>query len=357
MRTAIILSGFFFGCNADFQSTVDEDKALVAEDACESIARTLSPASAGLTNFFYRDDIVFSVTDGADTATISLTDSSGVSIEGETWVDDRVAADEPLRVVFTPTDALHANTAYSATLAYCAGNPTVDFTTSELGTPIDGLERISGAVFSMDMSAAKVVQPSGVAQVLLTLLDNDLALRVDGATDDTLDIAVASVRVDDGLQDTCTPTLDFSMPGNFAQAPAFEVGPIDVPFDLAGNTVMLYDAHSSATFASNGTHFAGGRMSGAVDARDVVVALAGQGVLPSENPEALCDLLGDHSLGCSPCRDGEEYCLYLEVADIQGEKTEVYIEDIDSVDCHADCEDSCENETCEIAEEFAVCAG
>jgi len=356
MRLAIILSGLFFGCNNDFHSTTGEDKALVTTEACESIARTLSPASAGQTNFFYRDNIVFSVTDGADTALISVTDSTGASIDGETWVDDRVAADEPLRVVFTPNAPLQASTDYSATLDYCAGSPSVDFRTSDLGTPIDGLERIDGAVYSMDMSAAKVVQPSGVAQVLLTLLDNDLALRVDGATDDTLSLAVASVRVEDGRQDTCTPTLDFSMPGNFTQAPAFEVGPIDVPFDLAGYTVMLYDAHSSATFASNGIRFAGGRMSGAVDARDVVVALAGQGVLPSEDPEALCDLLGEHSLGCSPCRDGEEYCLYLEVADIEGEKTELYIEDIDSVDCHVDCEDSCENDTCEIAEEFEVCA-
>ena len=356
MRTILFPSLLMFGCNTAFDSSETATDAYT-EPACSAIARTVSPASSGQTNFFYRNDIAFSVTNGADDASIELIDGNGEPIEGSLWVDNRVPEGEPVLVRFTPDEPLRAQTDYTATLNYCAGTPSVSFRTSELGTALEAPDQIAGQTYTMDLSAAKVVQPSGAAQVLLTLLDNDLALQVDGVDGDTLDITVAPTRTADGEQDTCKPTLDFAMPGNFAEAPAFEVGPADVPFNVAGYTVWLYDAFSSATFASDGSFFAGGRMSGAVDARDVVVALDGRGVLPSNDPAALCSLLANHNLGCTPCRDGEPFCLALEVANIEGKQTDLFVEPIDAMDCHEDCATSCDNDECEIADEFEVCFG
>ncbi len=358
MRSILFTSGLLIGCNTGFK-----DPALApglgpdagTEESCDAIARTISPASAGQSNFFYRNDVAFSVTSGAETASIHLVSSDGTLVTGSTWIDDRVAEDEPELVRFTPDEPLKAQTDYTATLDYCAGTPSVTFRTSELGSALEAPDRIEGFTYTMDLSSAKVVQPSGAAQVLLTLLNNDLALQVESVDNDTLDITVAPTRTSDGEQNTCSPSLDFSMPGNFAEAPAFEVGPVDVPFDVAGYTVMLYDGYSSATFASDGSFFAGGKMSGFMDARDVVIALEGRGVLPSEDPDAFCDLLANHNMGCTACADGEEYCLSLEVADIRGEQTDLTLEPIDETDCHEDCENSCDNDECDIADEFEVC--
>lgn len=353
MRFIFISALVSLGCGTSDAPSVPA----VEPASCDAIARTVSPASAGQTNFYYRSDIAFSVTAGAETAEIALTDATGNPVEGEVWVDNRVAPDEPMIVRFTPDEPLQAATDYTATLTYCAGSPSVDFRTSTLGSALEAPGKIEGQTYVMDMSAAKVVQPSGAAQVLLTMLDNDLSLQVDRVDGDTLEITVAETRTSDGEQDTCKPTLDFSMPGNFAEAPAFDVGPVDVPFNVAGYTVFLYDAYSSATFAPDGTFFAGGLMSGFVDARDVVEALEGRGVLPSEDPATLCELLGNYNVGCTACQDGEPLCLELQVANIEGKLSDLVVEPVLEADCHELCEASCANAECDLGNDLPVCDG
>ena len=360
MRSIATIFCMTVGCNVGFQTganpeagSADADGSFV--EPCEAIARTVSPASAGQSNFFYRDNIVFSVTEGADTATIHLVDGFGEVVEGTTWVDGRVAEDSPLLVVFTPEAPLAVSSDFTATLDYCAGAPSISFHTSSLGTALDTQDVLLDQTFTVDLSEARVEQPDGAAQVLLSLLDNDLALQVNGLEGDTLDVTVAATRASDGEQDSCTPTLDFHMPGNFAEAPAFMLGPMDIPFNVVGYTIVLYDSYASATFAADGSFFAGGRMAGSLDARDVVDALAGHGVLPSENPDALCSLLSGQNMVCSTCRDGEEYCLNIEISDVMGRQSTLDLRTVDHIDCDEDCDASCDNSECDLAEEFPIC--
>jgi len=98
-------------------------------------------------------------------------------------------------------------------------------------------------------------------------------------------------------------------------------------------------------------------MAGSLDARDVVDALAGRSVLPSEDPEALCSLLSDQNMACNACRDGEEYCLYLEIADVRGSPANLNLRIVDDIDCNEDCAASCDNSECENADEFPICEG
>jgi hypothetical protein len=362
MRSIATIFCMTIGCNVGFQTGANPDADWADADGsfvepCEAIARTVSPASGGQVNFFHRDDIVFSVTDGADTATIHLVDGFGEPVEGTTWVDDRVAKDSPLLVVFTPESPLAVSSDFIATLDYCAGTPSISFHTSSLGTALDTQDVLLDQTFTIDLSQAKVEQPDGAAQVLLSLLDNDLALQVNGLEGDTLDITVAATTASDGEQDSCTPTLDFNMPGNFAEAPAFMLGPMDIPFNVAGYTLMLYDSYASATFAADGSFFAGGQMAGSLDARDVVDALAGYGVLPSDNPDALCLLLGQQNLACGTCRDGEEYCLHIEISDVMGSQSNLDLRTLSAIDCDEDCAASCDNSECQLAEDFPICEG
>jgi hypothetical protein len=351
------------GCNSQFEPTapnVAVDAASSEEPSealspCVATAATISPASDGQTNFFYRDDIVFTVTDGAVDARIEVTDETGAVVSGMNWVDNQVAEGDPLQIVFTPDTPLDANRDYMATLVYCGGEPSVSFRTSSLGTQIQDPALIEGWTYTMNMSEAKVLKPGSSAQAILSLLDNDLALQIDSVSGDTLDFVFAATDAVTGEQDTCHPSISIGMPGNFAEAPHFEVGPNDVPFTLAGYTVTFYDAIASATFASNGNHFAGGRLSGAVDARDVVDALSGRGVLPADDAAALCDSLANLNMSCGTCRDGEPLCLYLEIANISGEQSEMILDPVDQNDCHEDCEASCDNAACDAADAFPIC--
>jgi len=363
----LLLTSLFIGCGStttanitdrpDPQDAPEEEDNTTSDnaDSCNAIATTLSPASDGQSDFFYRDTVMFSVTEGAEDAEINLTDASGQRIEGYTFINDEVEEGEPLRVVFTPDTPLQANTDYVAELDYCGGTPKVSFRTSDLGTQIQDPALLKGWTYIMDISKARVTKPSSAAQALLTLLDNDLSLQVDDVEGDTLDITVAAANTETGEQDICVPSIDFNVPGNFAEAPNFLVGPVDVPFTLAGYSVTLYDGVSSATFASNGSYFAGGRLAGAVDARDIVIALSGKDVLPVEDPGALCDILAGANMPCEPCDDGEAYCLNLEIDRISGTRTDEYLESIEQRNCHEDCEASCDNSECSAVSEFDVC--
>ena len=366
MRARLVLAGLIIsGCGSTTSTTVTEPRDAAAGmddenpaggiDSCDAIATTLAPASDGQSDFYYRDSIMFSVTEGAENAEIYLYDDDGEPVEGTTYINNQVPEGEPLRVVFEPREALQSNSDYKATLDFCGGAPSVAFRTSDLGTQVEDPALLKGWTYVMDLSKARVTKPSSAAQALLTLLDNDLSLQIDNVSGDTLDITVAASDAETGEQDTCVPSLGFNMPGNFAEAPSFKVGPIDVPFTLAGYQVVLYDGTSSATFASNGNYFAGGRLAGAVDARDIVEALAGKDVLPAEEPNALCDILAGANMPCEPCRDGEPYCLNLEVDSISGERSEVYLDRIEESDCHEDCLTSCDNNECDAADAFEVC--
>ena len=359
IQTIILLSTI--GCNSGFNdasteaSTTAATADTVSLTPCNATATTIAPASDGQTNFFYRDDIVFTVTDGAFDAQVELTLEDGTPVEGTTWIDDQVEDGAPLQVIFTPDVPLMSSTDYSAQLVYCGGSPSVSFSTSALGDQIQDPDLLTGWTYTMDLSAAKVVKPGSTAQAMLTLLDNDLALQVNAVEGDTLNITIAATDAASGEQDMCLPSLELGMAGNFSEAPSFALGPVDVPFTLAGYTVMLYDTTATATFASNGTYFAGGRLSGSLDARDVVTALAGRGVLPAETPEALCDILANVKLPCDSCRDGEDFCLNLEAANISGEQTLETLNPVEASNCHEDCATSCENDACDQADDFPVC--
>jgi len=355
LTTALLISACGGETTANTADDVASETDVSVPGSCSGIATTLAPASDGQSDFYYRDSVVFSVTEGADSAEIRLTDSAGDEVTGETYVDDQVGEDEPLRVVFSPDRPLRSNSDYVAHLDFCGGSPSVNFRTSDLGTQVEDPDLLQGWTYVMDLSQARVVKPGTTAQALLTLLDNDLSLQIDNVSGDTLDITVAATDTETGLQDTCVPSLSFNMPGNFADAPSFKVGPIDVPFTLAGYTVVLYDGQSSATFASTGKYFAGGRLAGAVDARDIVAALSGRSVLPAEDPEALCDILAGANMPCEPCRDGERYCLNLEVDQISGVRSDEYLEPVNTANCHEDCATSCDNDECLNADDFAVC--
>jgi hypothetical protein len=363
MYTNLTMIGLLIGgCNSNFQAGKSELTAPTEavptqnSDVCEATVRTISPASDGQANFYFRDNVVFSASEGADTAQIQLSTTDGGIVDGSTWIDDQVEDGEDLRVVFTPDEPLAPGTQYTATLDYCGGQPSVVFQTSQLGTPIENPNALSGGTYTMDLSQARVVKPGITAQALLTLVDNHLALQVNSASDDTLDITIAPTDAQTGFQDTCIPSLHANMPNNFEARPTFMVGPVDVPFTLAGYSMRLYDSTAAATFAADGSFFAGGTIAGSLDARDVVMALSGRGVLPSESPEALCEIIGNAKLPCTACSDGEPYCLYLEVNEVSGHRSFNDLESVAQTNCHVDCLESCDNEECDSADEFAVCS-
>jgi hypothetical protein len=360
MRTVIIaLLPLALACETQTNvlnenTTPDTDPVIDTPD-CDGMARVLSPASDGQSDFYFRDDIAFEINQGEEEAEITLADAQGEPVPGTTWLDVVVLTEGWTRLVFTPDGPLAPSTGHTATLSYCGGSPTVDFSTSALGTPVHSPEVISGRTYEINLSAARVTQPSQVAQALLSLVDHSLMVFVDHADLNGLDLTIAAADKITGIQDTCIPTLNMEVEGDLSGPPTFSVGPVDFEFDLAGYGVTLFDATIDATFAADGSYFAGGHLSGTLDARDIVDALAGRDVLPIEDADAICEVISQVGLECTPCADGAVLCLNIEVEQIKGELTEHPIEVVSDFDCHEGCEDACENEECTTADQFEVC--
>jgi len=357
--TLIALIPLALACGTDTTQLSNTDgssmEPTVQTPDCDGMARVLSPVSDGQSDFYFLDDIAFEVNKGEDEAVIVVVDADGETVSGSTWLDTVAQQDSWLRVVFTPEAPLLPSTRYTATLNYCGGSPAVEFSTSSLGTPLESLEDMEGRTFAIDLSEARITRPSQVAQALLALVDHDLLVQVDAATDSSLDLTMGAANKTSGAQDSCIPTLSLQVDRDYSSSPTLDLGPVDVDFSLAGYTITLHHATAVATFASDGTYFAGGRMSGSLDARDVVDALAGRDVLPAEDPEDLCEVIGRLGLSCSECADGEILCLDLEIQDVQAEMVNLDIEEIAQFDCHEDCDSSCDNDACLLAEDFAVC--
>ncbi len=328
---------------------------MVDVEPCDAVARISAPMSDGVVDFYFRDDVIFEVTNGGQNAEISLTSDEGEAISGRTSLDPVTENMGWQRVVFEPDDELDPSTGYTAELSYCGGDVDVHFGTSALGTPLDAPEGLSDAVFMIDLSDARITRPSQIAQALLTLIDHNLLLQLPDVSEDTRSLLMGAQDKETRHQDTCMPTMSIEMEDSLFDMPTFGLGPVDVEFSLAGYTVTLFDAISGATFTRDGQSFAGGRLQGSLDARDVVKALSGRNVLPTEDPDALCELTQSVGMPCSDCPDGSGYCVALEVRDVMGFRSDLDVVEVTEFDCHEDCEASCDNDECIEADDFDVC--
>ena len=64
-------------------------------------------------------------------------------------------------ITFTPDAPLTSGGAYTATVDYCAGPATFDFTVSSLGAPLSA--DITGKTYAVDLASGNFVEPAGLA--------------------------------------------------------------------------------------------------------------------------------------------------------------------------------------------------
>ena len=97
-------------------------------------------------------------------------------------------------------------------------------------------------------------------------------------------------------------------------------------------------------FTSDGSQISGAILSGEIDARDLVGALVGGGLLEEEDPDAVCDLIGTFGVSCEACAsDGAAYCLAIYVDQITAnydDQTLVAQDACDPEACAEGCEDT-----------------
>ena len=288
-------------------------------------------------DFYVRGTVDFKFTkDKDEEATVSVADAAGANVDGSTeWIGDTIR--------FTPSTPLMTGSAYEATLTHCGGEAGVKFNTSDLGGALeDGPDSLIGNTYAVALGEARFVKPEGVGSLLGGLLTQDILVGVTAADDTTISMMGALSQEGSLEQDRCEPSIEFPVAADFTEAPFFSINADELALTVADFNVAINDFTLSGTFASDGSYMGGAVLAGLLDARDLVEALIGGGILEEgSNAQDVCDLIGAFSVNCEACSDGEEYCLSIHVDQIMADKTGSTLVAQDECDPEA-CSDGCD---------------
>ena len=242
------------------------------------------------------------------------------------------------RVVFSPSESLDPDTSYTWTAELCATEVASGaFTTRTEGDAVQEPETLLDRTFSMDLLDATWVEPSGQGGELLASYFAGLFLvGVQDVSDTELDVVLAvGEEVGGGSvqQDPCYETVDFE-PADFTRNPYFELGPRRMPLEVEGQSVMLDSVQIFGALVDEGTDLTDAELKADADLRQV-----------GPDWETYCDYGVLFGIVCTACEsDGEEACVKLHVADIEG-KVQAGVVIAEVLDADAECGDDDSKET------------
>jgi len=311
--------------NAETGSTDGTD----GTDGCSASVDSTFPAD-GEADAFYRTSVEFQLSDADPTAVLSLTDASGAAVAGSS----SLSSDSTV-VYFTPSAPLTSGAAYTASLAFCGGNPSISFNTGSLGPAVSDTDSLVGKTYTVQLSSARFVKPEGVADLLLGQLTDDVLIGVSGVSGTSIEMLGALSDGAGGPQNFCNPSIDFPT-ADFSENPFVAIGPADVNINAAGMSIPINSLVISGAFAADGSLFGGGVLSGQLDARSLAPLLGD--LIGSTDPDEICGLLVGFGVTCGTCSDGQNYCVDVLVDDITAmEKSGTSLECVSGTDCHPEC--------------------
>lgn len=288
-------------------------------------------------DFYVRGTVDFKFTkDKDEEASITLADSAGADVTGSTeWIGDTIR--------FTPAAPLTTGSTYQATLNHCGGAADVSFRTGDLGGDLaEGPESLVGRTYAVALGDARFVKPEGVGSLLGGLLTQDILVGVTAASDTEINMMGALSQEGSTDQDRCEPSIEFPVAADFSEAPFFAIDADELALTIADFNVGIKDFTLSGTFASDGSYMGGAVLAGLLDARDLVEALIGGGILEDgSDASSVCDLISAFSVACEACSDGEEFCLSIHVDQIMAEETGSELVAQDECDPEA-CSEGCD---------------
>ena len=325
--TSIIGLLLAVGCGS--KDTADADPA-GSDDAGECgdpQAALTSPSNTSDAN--YRTTVAFTFsTDKDDSATISLSGPDGEISGSSDWSDKTLT--------FTPSEDLAFDTTYEATLTHCGGSDSESFSTSNVGSGLDGGEAsLVDKTYSVDLAAANFVKPPDVGTLLGSLLTQNILIGIDDANESSITMKGALAEPGNDDQDMCTAT--FGIPtADFSTAPYFSVSADAITIAVSGFNININDFTLEGDFTPDGSQISGAVLAGQLDARDLAPAIVETGLITAEDPDEVCGLLSGFGVECEPCTDGKDYCVTVEVNDINAEETGNTLEDVTQAAVDAD---------------------
>ena len=258
---------------------------------------------------------------------MSVLAGNGEPIAGDTEIDDEQV---------TWTANMVPSTEHTATLTWCGGEASTTFTTSSTGAPLE--TDVTGEAYALDLSTATWEEPAGLGALLGDALNATILVGVEEASD-IIDFLIAIPEAGTDEQDFCSPTLDFD-PISFDSSPFFEIGPADLPVNLMGFSLTIYDMNINGTFQPDGGGMDNIKIAGSLDLRDLEDTLDELTGGIASDADAACDFALLLGVGCSACpSDGVENCLSVSLTDIEATATGTELAVVEEAGEHPECEE------------------
>jgi hypothetical protein len=240
-----------------------------------------------------------------EAAIIWLNDHYGENVAGFVQV-------QGARTMLTPWSPLQPGHTYDALYDYTCGSIPFEFTTSELGLPLEDPASVVGGAFTLWLDDVRWADPQLIGGELATTGRRSVMLEF---TD--LETDRATVRMGWGTgasQDRCAPTADFEV---MLTEPyiALELGHITGTL-----AAPLLSAELGLTVSPDGT-WAEGILTGKLDTQDL-----GEIDDPETGPRPPCEVLASAAVYCEECPTGPFTCVDARAHGLTGPRTGVVLE-------------------------------
>ena len=312
----MLLFAALLGCPVDIDTQIED----TSVDCPITIDKT-HPLD-GATDGYYRGAIEFHLSEPDPTALV-IADFDGI----------QTARAGGSTILYTPTVPLDPETTYTVGLEYCRRAPSIEFTTSSLGTTLTDPSSLVGRTFTLDMLQARFVAGAEVAATAATLFDRNLLASVVGLDGDWLRMRIGGALGDDPEnQDFCARTVDLPA-ADVTNLPWFHLLTDELQFGAYAVDMFLYQLQLSGTFAADGSSIGGLAMTTVVDSRDIAELISGQ------TADSLCEIMGNLYIPCELCpTDGHSYCFDLSFEDLSGSPVDSELESIETANTDPRCE-------------------
>lgn len=182
-----------------------------------------------------------------------------------------------------------------------AGEDTLPATTVDL----------DNTLYAIDPTSMRVTEPPGLDALFAQVLDRDVFVYVERASDAIIELAVTLAGTD-GEQDPCEPVRAFPS-GDWSGNPVFDVGPGQLSTSFGGQAATFRRLELSGVFDESGAAWRDGMLAAELDTRELASAL---GDIDG------CDLVAELGGECIRCDDGVEACFALRIEGIVADRVD-----------------------------------
>ena len=218
------------------------------------------------------------------------------SSSGETTVSE-----DGLTITYTPDEPLAPSTTYAVTLDYCRGAPTVSFTTSHYGAPLEASTELEGATFTLSFTGGEMLVGENAGELMNAIFRWPIMVQIVDVGGDQLSVlaGIGLEGVEPVEQNTCARTIE--MDGIPTSDLPYVSGRVeDSTFGAYGGEVRFESFDFDTTIAADGQSIGGMRYDATFGVEEIVALLPDFG-----DVDSLCTLAANLDIPCKPCPSDE----------------------------------------------------